>query len=322
MKLLNYFSGIFNNSIKISLTLFKLMIPIIIVIKILEHYGLVIVLSEWLTPVMELVGLPGAMGLVWATALVTNLYGGLVVYASLAADVPMTVAQVTVLSSMMLIAHALPIEARIAQKAGVNLSLTLLMRTGMAVVIGVIYNQIYLYFNWLQQPALLLWTPDKVDNSFISWVQNQLLNLMLIFVIVLALVLLLDVLKRLGIIQWLNNMIRPVLHLLGIGREAETITLIGLTLGLSYGGALLINEAQAGHIKSLDVLYSISLLGLSHSLIEDTLLMMLIGADLSGILFGRVIFTLIIIYLMVKLVEKFSAQKLDRYLVKSVVQVK
>jgi hypothetical protein len=294
------------------------MIPIIIVIKILQEFGFVTLLSQWLTPIMDLVGLPGAMGLVWATTLVTNLYGGLVVYASLAADVPMSVAQVTVLSSMMLIAHALPIEARIAQKAGVKLSLTLLFRTGMAVVIGVIYNQIYQITDWLQQPAQLLWTPDKIDNSFSAWLQNQLISLLLIFCIVIALVFLLDILKRAGIIQRINNMLRPILHLLGIGREAETITLVGLTLGLSYGGALLINEAKAGHIKPRDVLFSMSLLGLSHSLIEDTLLMMLIGADLSGILFGRIVFTLVSIFLMVRLLERCSSETLNRYLVKPV----
>ncbi len=318
MKFLKYISDVLKNSTNISLTLFKLMIPIIIVIKILQEFGFVTLLSQWLTPVMDLVGLPGAMGLVWATTLVTNLYGGLVVYASLAADVPMSVAQVTVLSSMMLIAHALPIEARIAQKAGVKLSLTLLFRTGMAVVIGVIYNQIYQITDLLQQPAQLLWTPDKIDNSLSAWFQNQLISLLLIFCIVVVLVFLLDILKRVGIIQRINNMLRPIMHILGIGREAETITLVGLTLGLSYGGALLINEAKAGHIKPRDVLFSMSLLGLSHSLIEDTLLMMLIGADLSGILFGRIIFTLVSIFLMVRLLERCSSETLNRYLVKPV----
>lgn len=318
MKALEYGRQIFNRSTDISLTLFKLMIPIIIVIKILEHLGLVELLSQWLSPVMELVGLPGSMGLVWATALVTNLYGGIVVYASIAGDVHMTVAQVTIISSMMLIAHALPIEARIAQKAGVSIGLTLLLRTGMAIVFGVIFNQIYTAGNWLQQTSVLLWTPEVIDTSLLAWIQNQLMGLVIIYVIVFALVLLLDVLKRVGIIEWINAMIRPVLHLLGIGREAETITLVGLTLGISYGGALLIREAEAGHIKPQDVLFSVSLLGLSHSLIEDTLLMMLIGADLSGILLGRVVFSLLIIYIMVRLVSRCSGDTVNRYLVKSV----
>ena len=318
MILFDHLLGLIKRTNRISLTLFKLMIPIIILIKILEQLGLITVLSQWLTPVMELIGLPGAMGLVWATAMVTNLYGGIVVFASLVPEVPMTVAQVTIISSMMLIAHALPIEARIAQKAGVSIALTILMRVGMAVVFALIFSPLYQALDWLQQPVQLLWTPEIRDNSLFNWFQQQVISLMLIYSIVMALVLLLDILKRVGIIQRINELLRPVLHLLGIGREAETITLVGLTLGISYGGALLIEEARAGHIKPRDILFSISLLGLSHSLIEDTLLMMLIGADLSGILFGRVIFTLVVIFLMVRLIDRFPAHTVDRYLVKSV----
>lgn len=313
-----FLQGIFVKSSRISLTLFKLMIPIILVMKILQEFGLVEFLSGLLAPVMELVGLPGAMGLVWATAMVTNLYGGLVVYAGLAADVPMTVAQVTLVSSMMLIAHGLPIEIRIAQKAGVSIAWTLFLRVSMAIVFAMIFNQIYLVGDWLQQPAVLLWSPEATDDSLLSWLVNQLYGLLIIFLIVFALVLLLDVLQRLGIIQWINARLRPVLHLLGIGREAETITLVGLTLGISYGGALLIEEAEAGHIQPRDVLFSISLLGLSHSLIEDTLLMMLIGADLTGILLGRVVFTLVIIFLLVRLLQPGNLGHMEKYLVRSV----
>ncbi len=305
-------------STHISLTLFKLMVPIVVIIKILQEFGFILLLSDWLNPLMELVGLPGAMGLVWSTALLINVYGGIVVYASLASEVPMTVAQVTIISTMMLIAHSLPVEGRIAQKAGVSFMLTIMLRTGVAIVCAIILNRVYLASDLLQQPTQLLWSPDVVDTSWLSWFFNQIISLSLIYIVVFALVVLLDILKRLGIIQWINGLLRPVLHLLGIGREAETITLVGLTLGISYGGALLIDEAQAGHITPRDVLSSVSLLGLSHSLIEDTLLMMLIGANLSGILLARVLITLVVIFLMVRLVDRCSGVFIDRYLVKSV----
>ena len=53
-------------------------------------------------------------------------------------------------------------------------------------------------------------------------------------------------------------------------------------------------------------------------MIEDTLLMMLIGADLSGILLGRVLFSLLVIFLLVRLVSKLPALTVNRYLVRSV----
>ena len=162
---MNHFLLIFKRSHRISLSLFKVMIPVMLVMKLLTELGLVELLAEGLNPVMQMVGLPGEMGLVWATAMVTNLYGGLVVYAGLAAEVPMTVAQVTVVSSMMLIAHALPVEGRIAQKAGVNIAMAIGFRVGMAIVYALVMNWIYLYFGWLQESANLAWSPSVVDSS-------------------------------------------------------------------------------------------------------------------------------------------------------------
>ncbi len=315
---MNHYWNILKRSHHISISLFKVMIPVMLLMKLLTELGLVELLASSLHPVMQLVGLPGEMGLVWATAMVTNLYGGLVVYAGLAAEVPMTVAQVTLISSMMLIAHALPVEGRIAQKAGVNIAMAIGFRVAMAILYALLMNWIYLYFNWLQEPANIAWSPSVAESSLLQWVIDQLIGLAIIYSIVLVLVTLLDLLRRIGVIDWINARMRPILHTLGIGREAETITLVGLTLGISYGGALLIEEAEKGHVRPLDVFFALSLLGLSHSLIEDTLLMLLIGADLSGILIGRVMFSLLVIFIMVRLVSRMPTLAVDRFLVRSV----
>ncbi|OPX22238.1 MAG: hypothetical protein B1H04_05335 [Planctomycetales bacterium 4484_123] len=85
---------------------------------------------------MALVGLPGEMGLVWATALATNIYGAMVVFAPVAPGLALTVGQVTVLGTMILVAHGLPVELRIAQKAGPRLPFMLLLRVGGALLLG------------------------------------------------------------------------------------------------------------------------------------------------------------------------------------------
>jgi len=81
---------------------------------------------------------------------------------------------------------------------------------------------------------------------------------------------------------------------MGIGKEATTITLVGITLGLSFGGGLLIKEAHAGHVSKKDIFTSLALLGFCHSLIEDTLLVLLLGAHLSGVLWLRLLFAFVV----------------------------
>ena len=114
--------------------------------------------------------------------------------------------------------------------------------------------------------------------------ENQIVAFILSFLIILALLILMRVLERLGITALLTRLLRPVLTLLGISERAAPLAIIGMTLGLTYGGGLIIQEARAGHLSRHDVFCALALLGICHSFIEDTLLMVVIGGHLSGTL--------------------------------------
>ncbi|MDD3448821.1 MAG: hypothetical protein PHF72_07300 [Gammaproteobacteria bacterium] len=314
--LTDFLHRLLRDAVRISWTLFRIMVPVIVAVKVLEELGAVVLLSRLLEPVMAWVGLPGGMGLVWATAMATNLYGGIVVFAALADAAPLSVAQVTVLTGMMLIAHSLPVELRVAQQAGARLRAMLLLRVGGALLFGAIMNLVYTRGGWLQAPAVLLWRPEPPEPGWMAWALGELQGLAVIFAVVVALLLALRVLERVGFIALVNRLLRPLLRLLGIGEQAMPLTLVGMTLGISYGGGLLIAESRAGHVGRLDVLYAMSLLGLCHSLIEDTLLMALLGGHLSGILWARLAFALAVVFLLVRLVGRLPRSIVDRHLVR------
>ncbi len=299
------FSELGRDIYQVSVTLFRLMIPVIIVVKILEELGAVEYLGLFLGPVMQSVGLPESMGLVWATTIVTNIYGGMLVFFYIQQTEVLTVAQVTVLSIMMLLAHAhaLPVEARIAQQAGVRLRVTLLLRIGGALLLGAILHHFYSFFGLLQEPVKLIWQPEMPAPGMLAWALSQLKSLLMIQVVIIVLLTTLKVLKVIGIEKMIGVMLRPVLRLIGIGREATTITIVGVTLGLSFGGGLLIKEARAGHVAQRDIFASMCLLAVCHSSIEDTLLVMGLGADLSGVLWGRLLFTFVLLAVFTRLLN-------------------
>lgn len=299
---------------RINLDLLRILIPVILLVRCLDLVGLVEVLGQIMTPVMDLVGLPGELGLVWATTMLTNLYGGMAVLVNLDLAQPLSVAQVTVLTGMMLIAHALPVEARIAQAAGIRIWFTLSLRIGIALIYGMLFQNIYEWSGTLQQPVEFLWTSELVEPGWGSWLLAQANNLTAMIIIVFALVYALAILKKVGVIDWISRLLRPLLRTLGVSQEATSLTLIGLTLGISYGGGLVIEEARSGRLSQRDVLYTLSLLGLSHSIIEDTILMMLVGGHLSGILFGRLLLTFFVLILLVRLVQCMSEPQFKRFL--------
>jgi len=295
-------------------TLFKLMIPIIIAVKVLEELGAIPLLSRLLEPLMTLVGLPPSMGLVWTANLLSNLYAGMLVFYQLAPQQPLSVAQVTVLCGMMLVAHSLPVEVRIAQKAGLRLLVALGIRLGGALLFGILLHQLYRWGGWLQQPVQLTWTPPPLDPGWTGWIQGQLQGLALIVLIISTLISLLRLLRWLRIERLMIRLLRPLMRLLGIGPQATSLTIVGITLGLSFGGGLLIREAQSGQIGRRDLFAALCLLSLCHSLIEDTLLVLWLGADLSGVLWGRLLFGLTCVALLTRGLDRTSPAFQQRYL--------
>jgi len=295
--------------------LLKIMIPISIVVKILGKLGIIAILGDFLAPIMGLVGLPGDFGLVWATAMITNIYGGLLVFFSLSVKNPLTVAQVTVLGTMILVAHTLLIESRITQKAGVRLWFMLSLRVLGAFILGWVLNIIFTSFNLYQSKSILLWKPIHENSSIFYWIIGECKNYFMIFVIILSLLVLMKILKISGAINRLNNFLEPILKYLGMSKDAAPVTIIGMTLGLAYGGGLIIKEVKSGYLSKKDAFLSLSLMGLSHSLIEDTLLMLAIGSSLVGILFARILFTITVMVILIKFITYLSKNRFERYFV-------
>ena len=285
----------------------------VILAKLLKELGVTTWLGHALSPLMGLLGLPGSMGLVWATAMLTNLYGGLAVFATLGPDARLTVAQVTVLATVMLVAHNLPVELRIAQRAGPRLRFSALLRILGAFALGIILDRTYALGGFLQRPNVALWNPRPSPPGLGAWALDQAESLATIFLIILALVLLLKVMERIGLTALIGKALEPLLRLLGVSRTAAPLTVIGMTMGLAYGGGLIIEEARSGRMTEKDVFYSLALLGLCHSLIEDTLVMATLGAHHSGILWGRMAFTLAAVYAMVRIVERIPTTTFHRF---------
>ena len=303
-------------ALKTSYALFKIIVPISILTKLLTDVGVTDYLGLALSPVMEVVGLPGSMGVVWATTLVTNIYGGIIVFASLAPAANLTIAQVTVLATMMLTAHGLPVEVRITQVAGLRLWSMAFLRIACALTLGWLLNQIYVFGNFLQTPHDALWNPPPRDQAWLGWAQAEVKNLLTIFLIILALLFIMKVLDWLKVIALLKKLLGPVLSVLGMSKAAMPTTIIGMTLGLSYGGGLIIQEARSGKLSKHDVFFSLALLSICHSIIEDTLLMMVIGGHLSGILWARVLFSLLVIFLLVRIIQKIPETTFNRLLLR------
>lgn len=316
MKLFTTLKAIFHETVDACLQLFKIMIPVLVLVKVLQEFGLIRYLAWPLEPIMGALGLPAEMGLVWATTLINNIYTGMIVLASLIGDVHLTAAQATVLGVLMLVAHGLPVETAIADRSGARFLFQCFVRMTGAFVLAWLLHLIYSASGTLSGPAIMLFQTDPTagTGSIASWALGQVRNLASIFCIIFALISIMRVLGAIGAIDLMNRILKPVLDLIGIGPKASAITVIGLTMGLSYGGGLIISEARNGSLGKEDIFYSLTFMGLCHSLIEDTLLIILIGGHLSGVLWGRLIFAILAMTIIVQIVRRVPERARSAYL--------
>ncbi len=316
LRIKDLFHEIFTEAIHLSAMLFKIMIPVSIFVKIIQATGLIYYIGLGLSPIMHLTGLPGEMGIVWATGMLSNLYGGIIAMLSIPETASLTVAQITILTTMMLIAHTFLIELVIARKSGIKLMVMFLLRFGFAFIVGLILHLIYSSFDLLENTTHAFASKFVVppSESILEWSVGQLKNYFFVFVMILSLVALIKLLKSLGLVDLMTKLLSKPLRLLGIGEHAITITIIGLTLGISYGGAMIIKESQKAEITKREIFHAMLLMGLCHSVFEDTILVMSLGGHWSGVLLIRVIFAFIITWGFAYFTAKMSDVKFNKYL--------
>src|SRR3546814_12487960 len=85
---------------------------------------------------------------------------------------------------------------------------------------------------------------------------------------------------RLGITRRITAAMMPLLKVSGLNAQVAPVTTVGVLLGLTYGGALIIDEAEKQNFSARTRFLALARLSLSHSLIEDTLILLALGADI------------------------------------------
>lgn len=193
----------------------------------------------------------------------------------------------TVLGTMLLVAHSLPVEGRVCQRSGAGILFQTLFRLVAALGFGIVLNAIYGGLGVLQEPVSVTWLPQTNPHAgWVDWGIESAIGLGWIYFVILAIMSGMALLDAVGGNRLLTRLLSPLLRIMGIGEKAVPLTVIGVLLGISYGGGLIIREVERGALSRRDVLLSISFMALCHSLIEDSLIIIALGGHWSGVIVG------------------------------------
>jgi hypothetical protein len=277
-------------TIEIYWILARIMVPITILTELLSRMGVIEVIAPTFAPIMDLVGLPPELGLAWLTGMLVGIWGAVPLVLTLVPASSLSVADITIFSALLLFAHGLPIEQKIIQKAGPGMAVTTLLRIAGGLLYALLLHRLLATTGWLQNPVNPTWIPMNASTDWTGFFAGLLETMISMFVILVGLSWGLEILRYTGLLGLMMRVIAPMLRLAGIRGEAGHFTAVGLFLGISYGGGLLIREAQSGSVSPRQVFVSCVFMGFAHSVIEDTLVVMALGADIIGVLVGRLVF--------------------------------
>ncbi len=300
MNVLLYLNTIRQRSIRMFITIARIMVPVMVIVYAADRMGLVQQVGEFLAPAMGLLGLPPQAGLIWATTVITNIYGGMASMAALSDTLDMNVAQISALGAMMLFAHNVPTEQSVVRRAGASAWITGTLR----IVVGIVYGAAVTWTcqaaGWLQDPVSFAWMGQDAGLTqgppdVLTWLLSTVQSLLLVLLVIIGMVILLDLLERLKITRLITRALTPVLKLSGLEERAAPLTTVGVLLGLAYGGALIIDAAERENFSARTRLLALSWLSLCHALIEDTLLILALGANVWVILVLRGLLTLAVL---------------------------
>lgn len=273
--------------------LLSLMIPISLIVTLLQFFGIIGWVAEFLNPAFKLIGLSGQCAFVFLTSILLNIYSAIAVISSLS----LSMKEITILAVMCLISHNMIIESLIQKKTGTSVVQMVLLRILSSIFCAFILNKILLNdkYQSITQNTL-------IDNTTLSivmynWLFNILeLSVKVIFFVT-SLMIIQKILERSGIIILISKLLSPVLKIMGLPAKTSFLWIVSNVLGFAYSSAIIFEEVEKGNLSQKDINLFNYHVSISHSLLEDTLLFLAIGVSMIWLIIPRLIIAIIAVWL-------------------------
>jgi spore maturation protein SpmB len=256
------------------LWLMKIVVPMSFLTAALAWTGWLGSLDFLLAPLMGFMGLPSMAALPILIGGLTGIYGGIAAMAVL----PFTVAEMTLLANFLLISHNLIQEGVIQAKSGLNPVKATFFRIFAAVV------TVYAVTFFIRtdptaaaQAGALGASTQAFDAMVYDWAVSMLNLSVKIFFIIMAILTLLDIAKSMGWVMPVVKALSPFLKILGLSEKVGILWMTAVVFGLTYGGAVIVEEARQGHISKEELEELQLSIGINHSMVEDPFLFLPFG---------------------------------------------
>ncbi len=272
----------FPPALKTSGWILKIMLPVSFGVLLLSWFGILPFLAALAEPLFTGVGLPGEAALVFLTSICTNLYTVI----ALVATLDFSVREGVILAVMCLISHNFIIESAVQKKTGSSiLRMVVLRLTGSALTAAGLHLLLPEFPERLSGIAAV--SVPGFRELLTDWVIDSFFLTVKIVCIITGLMVLQRLLEEFGVLKRLSRLLRPLMKLFGLPASSSFLWIVGNTVGLAYGSAIMMDYAEQGEMKPREADLLNHHLAISHSQLEDPLLFMAIGLPVWWLILPR-----------------------------------
>lgn len=276
---------------KTAIWLLKLTIPVSFAVFLLDFFGILNVIAGWVAPLFKLIGLSGQASIVLITSFFTNIYSVIAVMATLGIGHR----EGTILAVMCLISHALIVETAIQKKTGSTPWRMILTRLSASFIAAWMLNLI-LPAEAIAESENIIRSAGDFTPALTHWLSDILVTTLKIVILVNLLLILQKILHEFGLIKWILMPFTPLLKVMGLPSSTGFLWLVANTLGLGYGGAIMISESEEGKLSREDADLLNHNIAISHSQLEDPLLFVAVGYHLGILIWPRILLAIIFVW--------------------------
>ncbi len=276
---------------KTAFWLLKLTIPISFAVFLLDFFGVLNVIAGWVAPLFKLIGLSGQASIVLITSFFTNIYSVIAVMTTLGIGLR----EGTILAVMCLISHAMIVETAIQKRTGSTPWRMVAVRLSASFLAAVLLNFI-LPEETITETENVLHSVGDFVPALTGWLSAMLVTTVKIIVLVNLLLILQKILNEFGVIKWILWPFKPLLKVMGLPSSTGFLWIVANTLGLGYGGAIMINESEEGRLTKEDADILNHHIAISHSQLEDPLLFVSIGYSYGILVWPRILLAIVFVW--------------------------
>jgi len=270
----------------------QILIPASLLVALLQWSGWLAVLDRVLGPLMSLLRLPPAAALPIITGALVNIYAVL----GAITVIPFSTAQMTLIAIFSLICHNLILEGVVQHRSGINALKATAIRFIAASATVLVVGRFFAGTGESVAVPAAFAPHSPLGQALGAWALSTGILLAKVLGIIAAIMVLLEVSRKLGWIEAVIKVCRPFTRVFGLAERTTMMFVAGMIFGLLYGGAIIVEEARKGSLTKEDTEYLHISLAINHGIVEDPALFAVLGLNLLWLLIPRMVTAILTVH--------------------------